>query len=130
MPIPVVVVTWPPGGGAVAINRLEGRAMFDLPPVGSRYWSAGNPFVVREVDETTDPTTVHLEHDHRFADEVRAAMPEGYWPDGGRSSDDGRWHFTILAEGERPFGLWTGDTPDDALGQAFAAARERARAAG
>jgi hypothetical protein len=130
MAVPVIIVTWPAGGGELAVNRLEGRAMFDLPSVGSRYWSVGEPFVVREVDESTDPTTVHLEHDDAFADEVRAAMPAGHWLDGGRSSSDGRWHFTVVPESGRPFGLWFGDTLDDALGQAIAAANERASAAG
>jgi len=127
--IPVTIITWPSGGTTMAINELRGRAMYDLPPVGSRYWLDGEPLSVREVDASSDPVVVHLEHDEAFADEVRAVIADGYWLHGGRSSDDGRWHFYGVVDGRERFGPWFGDTLDEALGQAIAEVNARASAA-
>jgi hypothetical protein len=128
VPIPVTVYTWPPGGGQIAINRLD-WTMYDVPAVGSRYWHGRDPYKVRGVDENTDPVTVHLEHDDAWVAELHDALPDGYWLDGGRSDTDGRWHFQIVQDGvDRPIGMYIGDTLDDALDQAVVAAQQRAAA--
>jgi hypothetical protein len=124
MPVPVKVFTWPPGGTTIAINELA-WSMFDLPARGTRYWHGRDPYLVREVDETTEPVTIHLEHAEDWTEELREALPDGYWPDGGRSDRSGEWHFTLVKDGvERPIGLFHGDTLDEALAAAINAAHQ------
>jgi len=90
--------------------------MFDLPASGSRYWHGRDPYLVRGVDEATDPITVHLEHAADWTDELRRALPDGYWLDGGRSDRSAEWHFMLVQDGvERPIGLFQGSTLDEAF---------------
>jgi hypothetical protein len=125
MPIPVRVYTWTPGG-ALPINELH-WTMFDLPPVGSRYWHGTDAFRVREVDETTDPPIVLLEHDAAWEQELRGLLPKGYWLDGGRDSKDGRWHFESVREGVgRPREWSFGETLDEAMSDVIAEVRHHA----
>jgi hypothetical protein len=125
MPTPVKVYTWSPGGGRLAINEFD-WSMFDLPARGTRYWHGRDPYVVREVDETTDPVTVHLENAAEWADELRNQLPSGYWLDGGRSDAKGEWHFTLVKDGvERPIGLFYSEALEDAVNEATTAAQER-----
>lgn len=126
MAMPVKVVLWPPGGGAIAIGELR-WTMYDVPDVGSRYWHGRDPLVVREIDGSTDPLTIHLEHaGNDWISELRAALPDDYWLHGGRSSDDGSWHFHLEQEGvERPIGIYVGQTLEAALAAAIAGGNER-----
>jgi hypothetical protein len=69
---------------------------------------------------------VHLEHADAWEDELIAALPDGYWLDGGRPDDDSMWHFHLVQDGvERPIGAFFGETLDDAIGQAIADAQQR-----
>lgn len=125
MPIPVKVILWPPGGRAIAIGELN-WTMYDLPAPGTRYWHGRDPFLVREIDQTSDPVTLHLEHADEWAQEIRAALPAGYWIEGGRRSDDGSWHFHLEQDGvERPIGLYYGESLEQALNEAVAGAHAR-----
>jgi hypothetical protein len=125
MPIPVKVYTWPSDGGQIAINELA-WTMFDLPEPGSRYWHGRDPYIVRGVDETSDPATVHLEHAAEWADEVRDALPAGYWIEGGRRSEDGSWHFHLVQQGvDRPIGMYFGESLEQGITEVVAGAHAR-----
>jgi hypothetical protein len=111
------------------MSRLDDLRMYDLPAVGSLYWRGRDPFV-RAVDLSTEPPTVHFEHNPARAVDAQAVLPDAYWPEGGRSASDGRWTFHLERAGlDRPIGLFLGETLDEALGQVVSAASEHAQTA-
>ncbi len=102
--------------------------MYELPPVGSRYVRDGQPWRVRDVDETADPARVDLERDEAWAEELRAALPEGYALGGGRNSDSGRWHlYASEADGAIYETFVSEGSLEDAIAAVVAKAERHAR---
>jgi hypothetical protein len=127
VPTRVKVYTYAPAAGAIPLAELD-WTMYELPSAGDRYWHDRDTFAVREVDESQDPPQVHLVHDHEWSDQIRDQLPEGYDIDGGRDSNDGRWHFMATTPPHgRPLGPVVADDLEDALGRAIANAAEHYR---
>ncbi len=102
--------------------------MFELPAAGDRYWHGSEGFTVREVDESHDSPHVHLNHDSDWTRAINDQLPDEYYLDGGRDSDNGRWHFqAVTPEHGRPVGDGYSESMDEAMQQAIGHATEHHR---
>jgi hypothetical protein len=103
----------------IPMNALR-WTMFEIPAVGEHYWHDRTGYTVREIDESQDPPRVHLVRDPEWEEAVHAGLPDGYLLDGGRSSDDGGWHFFMVTP-VGTLGPFPSEDFDAAAGQAVAA---------
>jgi hypothetical protein len=99
-----------------------------LPSAGDRYWHGDEGFAVRDVDAAQDPPVVNLVYDRAWIEEVNGRLPDGYVIDGGRSADDGQWHFGAVTPQDTRFVPTWGDDLEETLERAIAAAAEHNRA--
>jgi hypothetical protein len=106
--------------------------MFEVPSVGARYWHGRTGYRVERVDPT-DPVTLHLVRDRVWEDALHDGLPSEYVIDGGRRSDDGSWHFTVVRNGDRIAGWSFGEDCEATIRDAVSrvvASLPRAEAAG
>jgi hypothetical protein len=124
LPVSVTVYTYVNENHQIPLNERH-WSMYALPSPGDRYWHGEEPLRVRSVDANAEPKQLHVDHDHDWAAEVIAALPEGYRMHGGRDADDGRWHFMAIAPpNDRPLGPVFADDLEQALAQAIVNAHQ------
>ena len=106
--------------------------MYEVPAVGTHYWHGRTGYQVTKVDQAL-PVRVHFVRDPGWEESLHVGLPDEYVVDGGRQSDDGVWHFTVVRDAERPTGWSFGEDCESTIRAAVSdalAALPRAEAAG
>ena len=105
--------------------QIQEWRMYDVPPPGSHYWHGRTGYLVLRVEQT-DPVTVHFVRDPEWEQELHAGLPDDHIIDGGRGSDDGTWHFSVVGPSGQLNEAWAfGDQMEPAIREAVALARTR-----
>jgi len=78
--------------------------MYAFPEVGSCYWHGASGYRVDSIDRVGDEIRVNLLIDPEWEEELLRPLPDGYRVEGGRSSDDERWHFQVRDSENRVVG--------------------------
>ena|SRR6266516_4626858 len=104
--------------------ELQHWTMYEVPRVGAHYWHNRTGYRIQRIDQT-EPLTVHLVRDPSWEEEIHAGLPGDYLLSGGRRSDDGTWHFSMVGPSGRLNDAWSVDDDLDAairevVGQAHA----------
>ena len=123
MAIPVQAVLWEPAIPELPL-AIDEWQMYDLPEVGSLYWHGRTGYRVDRIEQLEDEIRVHLVHDPEWELKLLVPLASGHSIDGGRSSENGRWHFQVIGPDGRVVGTpWsTGFSLESAIRKAVAQA--------
>jgi hypothetical protein len=93
--VAIRAVLWEPNLAGLRLSDHEWR-VFELPAVGSHYWHDKTGYRVDRIEEVDGETRVHFMRDPEWEEAVSTPLPDEYLVDGGRSDEDGHWHFQVV----------------------------------